>query len=152
MSCLKFFRLLRMKFAYALTAILCGLFVACSEEKKEPLPDLPPVEIPADVFGFYSGKMPCDDCKQRVVDMDLFKDGNALAVESILKDSLRIDTLRGTFVFADSVVKVSLSDNSKQWAFKRDRVGNLAYMKFGEVYRDAEGMKAVLVRFYKKIK
>jgi hypothetical protein len=84
--------------------------------------------------------------------MDLFKDGNVLAVESILKDSLRIDTLRGTFVFADSVVKVSLSDNSKQWAFKRDRVGNLAYMKFGEVYRDAEGMKAVLVRFYKKIK
>ncbi len=141
-----------MKYAYALAAMLCGLFVGCSEEKKEPLPDLPPVEIPADVFGFYSGKMPCDDCKQRVVDMDLFKDGNALAVESILKDSLRIDTLRGTFVFADSVVKVSLSDNSKQWAFKRDRVGNLAYMKFGEVYRDAEGMKAVLVRFYKKIK
>ncbi len=151
-SCLKFFRLLRMKYAYALAAMLCGLFVGCSEEKKEPLPDLPPVEIPADVFGFYSGRMPCDDCNQRGVDMDLFKDGTAQIVQKTLKDSVQVDTLRGTFVFADSIVKVSLSDNSIQWAFKRDRVGNLAFMKMGDVYRDADGMKAVLVRFYKKIK
>ena len=141
-----------MKFAYTLAALLGGFFVACSEQKSEPLPDLPPVEIPAEVFGFYSGRMPCDDCEQRAVDMDLFADGKVQVVESIMKETLHTDTLRGTFVYADSIVKVSLTDNSIQWAFKRDRVGNLAYMKFGDVYRDADGMKAVLVRFYKKIK
>ena len=141
-----------MKYAYVLTAILCGLFVGCSEEKSEPLPDLPPIEIPADVFGFYSGRMPCDDCNQRAVDMDLLKDGNVQVVQKTLKDSVTVDTLRGTFVFADSVVKMNLSENSIHWAFKRDKVGNLAFMKSGEVYRDADGMKAVLVRFYKKIK
>ena len=141
-----------MKCAYALTAILFGLIVGCSEQKSEPLPDLPPVEIPTDVFGFYSGRLPCDDCNQRIVEMDLSNDGKVVAIESILRDSVKVDTLRGTFVYADSVVKVSLSDNSLQWAFKRDRVGNLALMKFGDVYRDAEGMKAVLVRVYKKIK
>jgi hypothetical protein len=126
--------------------------VGCSEEKKEPLPDLPPVEIPADVFGYYMGKMPCDDCKQRVLEMDLLNDGSAQVIESVLKDSLHVDTLHGTFVYADSIVKLSLTENNAAWAFKRDRVGNLALMKFGSVYRDAEGMKAVLVRFYKKIK
>ena len=141
-----------MKCVYVLAALLCGLFVGCSEEKPERLPELPPVEIPSDVFGFYSGRMPCDDCKQRVLDMDLLKDGSAQVVETIVKDSALSDTLRGTFTFADSVVKVSLSDNSIHWAFKRDKVGNLAYMTLGEVYRDADGMKAVLVRFYKKIK
>ena len=78
-----------MKYAYVLAAMLCGLFVGCSEEKKEPLPDLPPVEIPADVFGFYSGRMPCDDCNQRGVDMDLFKDGTVQAVQMTLKDSVQ---------------------------------------------------------------
>ncbi len=141
-----------MKCVYVLAALFCGFFVGCSEEKPEPLPELPPVEIPTDVFGFYSGRMPCDDCKQRVLDMDLLKDGTAKVVESVMKDSLEVDTLRGTFTFADSIVKVNLSDNSIHWAFKRDRVGNLAYMTLGEVYRDADGMKSVLVRFYKKIK
>lgn len=141
-----------MKYAYVLAAIFCGLFVGCSEEKKEPLPDLPPVEIPADVFGYYMGKMPCDDCKQRVLEMDLLNDGSAQVIESVLKDSLHVDTLHGTFVYADSIVKLSFTENNAAWAFKRDRVGNLALMKFGSVYRDAEGMKAVLVRFYKKIK
>jgi hypothetical protein len=141
-----------MKYAYALTAMLCGIFVGCSEQKSEPLPDLPPVEIPADVYGFYSGRMPCDDCNQRVIDMDLLSDGKVLAVESVQKDSVETDTLHGTFVFADSIVKVSLSDNTIHWTFKRDRVGNLALMKSGNVYRDTDGMKAVMVRYYKKIK
>ena len=141
-----------MKYACALAAMMCGLFVGCSDQKSEPLPDLPPVEIPADVFGFYSGILPCENCKQRVVDMDLLNDGKAVVVESIMKDSVSVDTLRGTFVYADSIVKVSLSDNSVRWDFKRDKVGNLAFMKFCDVYRDADGVKAVLIRFYKKIK
>ena len=141
-----------MKYAYALAVMLCGLFMGCSEQKSEPLPDLPPVEIPADVFGFYSGRLPCDNCNQRIVDMDLYNDGKVVAVETILKDSAKVDTLRGTFVYADSIVKVNLSDNSIRWDFKRDRVGNLAFMKLGDVYRDSDGLKAVLIRFYKKIK
>lgn len=141
-----------MKFAYVIAAMLCGLFVGCSEEKKEPLPDLPPIEIPAEVYGYYSGRMPCDDCKQRALDMDLFNDGTALVVETVATDSIHVDTLRGTFVFADSVLQLSLSDNSIHWAFKRDKVGNFALMRSGSVYRDADGLKAVLVRFYKKIK
>ena len=141
-----------MKYAYALTAFLCGFFVGCSEQKSEPLPDLPPVEIPADVYGFYSGQMPCDDCDRRVVDMDLFNDGTVLAVQTTLKGAAQVDTLRGTFVYADSIVKMDLSDKTVHWDFKRDKVGNLAYMKQGDVFRDADGMKAVMVRFYKKIK
>ena len=141
-----------MKYAHALAVLLCGLFLGCSEQKSEPLPDLPPVEIPADVFGFYSGRLPCDNCNQRIVDMDLFNDGKVVAVETILKDSVHSDTLRGTFVYADSIVKVSLSDNSIRWDFKRDKVGNLAFMKLGDIYRDSDGLKAVLIRFYKKIK
>ena len=116
------------------------------------LPELPPVEIPADVFGYYMGKMPCDDCKQRVLEMDLLSDGSAQVIESVVKDSLRVDTLRGNFVYADSIVKLSLSENKVHWAFKRDKVGNLALVKFGSVYRDADGLKAVMVRYYKKIK
>ena len=46
-SCLKFFRLLRMKYAYALIVLLCCLLMACSEEKKEPLPELPPAPASA---------------------------------------------------------------------------------------------------------
>ena len=152
-----------MKYACALVALFCGLFWGCSEEKSERLPDLPPVEIPADVFGFYSGRLPCDDCKLRAVDMDLFKDGNVQVLQTILKDSVqtakdsaRTDTLRGSFVYADSVVKMLVSKDTAQgmlyWTFKRDKVGNLAFMKSGSVYRDADGMKYVMVRFYKKLK
>ena len=132
--------------------MLCGFFMGCSEEKSEPLPDLPPVEIPATVVGFYSGRLPCDDCKQRAVDMDLFEDGKVLAVQTTLKDTVRVDTLRGTFTYADSIAKVSLSENALHWDFKRDRVGNLVFMKSGSIYRDADGMKSVMVRFYKKIR
>ena len=82
-----------MKYAYALVALFCGLFWGCSEEKSERLPDLPPVEIPADVFGFYSGRLPCDDCKLLKVDMDLFEDGKVLAVRTKVVDSVFVDTL-----------------------------------------------------------
>ena len=144
-----------MKYACALVALFCGLFWGCSEEKSERLPDLPPVEIPADVFGFYSGRLPCDDCKQRAIDMELNKDGSAQVVQTILKDSVHVDSLQGTFTYADSIVKMLVSEDSLgmlYWVFKRDKVGNLAFMKSGNVYRDADGMKYVMVRFYKKLK
>ena len=83
--------------------------------------------------------------------MDLFEDGKVLAVRTKVLDSVFVDTLRGTFVYVDSIAKISFSDNAIHWAFKRDRVGNLAFMKAGDIYRDADGLKAVMVRFYKKI-
>lgn len=144
-----------MKYACALVALFCGLFWGCSEEKSERLPDLPPVEIPADVFGFYSGRLPCDDCKQRAIDMELNKDGSVQVVQTILKDSVHVDSLQGTFTYADSIVKMLVSEDSLgmlYWVFKRDKVGNLVFTKSGNVYRDAEGMKYVMVRFYKKLK
>ena len=94
--------------------------------------------------------------------MDLFKDGGVQVLQTVLKDSVqsvdsaRTDTLRGSFVYADSVVKMLVSKDTAQgmlyWMFKRDKVGNLAFMKSGSVYRDAGGMKYVMVRFYKKLK
>ena len=144
-----------MKYACVLAALLCGLFWGCSEEKSERLPDLPPVEIPADVFGFYSGRLPCDDCKQRAIDMELKKDGSAQVVQTILKDSVHVDSLQGTFTYADSVLKMLVSEDSLgmlYWVFRRDKVGNLVFTKSGNVYRDADGMKYVMVRFYKKLK
>ena len=105
-----------MKYAYALTAMLCGFFVGCSEQKSEPLPDLPPVEIPADVYGFYSGR------------------------ESLL--DLQEAAVPGAQVLTGMPHTPGV----------KDKVGNLAYMKQGDVFRDADGMKAVMVRFYKKIK
>ena len=68
---------------------------------------------------------------------------------------MHVDSLRGTFTYADSVVKILVSKDSLgmySWLFKRDKVGNLAFMKSGDIYRDADGMKFVMVRFYKKLK
>ena len=51
--------------------------MACEEEEKSaPLPDLPPIEIPKDVPGLYSGSLPCDDCTSRMVRMTLGEDSS----------------------------------------------------------------------------
>ena len=63
-----------------LAALCMGLFIACSEEKSEPLPDLPKVELPEGVVGQYTGRLPCDNCKARVVRMELLAD-SSVAVE-----------------------------------------------------------------------
>ena len=55
-----------MKYRLVVLAACLGM-LACSEEKKEPLPELPHVEVPAELAGQYSGQLPCDDCKALIV-------------------------------------------------------------------------------------
>ena len=136
------------KLLFSLCAV--ALFVACSEEKSEPLPDLPPVEIPKDVPGLYSGRLPCDDCTSRMVRMTLSEDSSVVATQLTLRDTMVTDTLRGTYVVTDSTIKISLSDNQLHWNFKRIKFGNLRYMtSAGVPYEDKDGLHADFIRIYK---
>ena len=136
------------KLLFSLCAV--ALFVACSEEKSEPLPDLPPVEIPKDVPGLYSGRLPCDDCTSRMVRMTLSEDSSVVATQLTLRDTMVTDTLRGTYVVTDSSIKISLSDNQLHWNFKRIKFGNLRYMtSAGVPYEDKDGLHADFIRIYK---
>lgn len=134
--------------AAVLTAAL--LVFACSEEKREPLPDLPAIELPKDVPALYSGRLPCDDCKLKQVKMTLKDDMSAVAVQTIIKESVEVDTLSGTYVVTDSTIKVSLSENNVHWNFKRIASGNLSYLtSAGTVYEDENGMTADFIRIVK---
>lgn len=127
-----------------------SIFVACSKEKSEPLPDLAPIEIPKDVFGKYSGRLPCDDCDTKIVRMTLEKDGNAVAEITKVLDSLKSDTAYGTYIVTDSIIQVALSNNTIRWNFKRGKFGNISFIAAnGEVYKDANGMRADFIRVYK---
>ena len=126
------------------------LLSACTEEKKEPLPDLPPVELPKEMPGLYSGSLPCDDCNSKIVRMTLKEDMSVEAIQTTLRETVVVDTLKGTFVVTDSTVKVSLSDNSVHWNFKRLGSGNLGYLtSAGTVYEDDNGFRADFIRIYK---
>ena len=136
------------KLLFSLCAV--ALFVACSEEKSEPLPDLPPVEIPKDVPGLYSGRLPCDDCTSRMVRMTLAEDNSVVATQLTLRDTMVTDTLRGSYVVTDSAIKISLSENQVHWNFKRIKFGNLRYMtSAGVPYEDKDGLHADFIRIYK---
>lgn len=128
--------------------------VACSEEKQEPLPDLPPVELPKEVMGLYSGSMPCDDCSARMIRMTLKADSSAEVVQTIVGESMKVDSLKGVFTLADSLIKLSLSagdaGGSLRWNFKRSPSGNLIYLNSaGTVYEDSEGRRSELIRILK---
>lgn len=124
--------------------------MACEEEKSAPLPDLPPIEIPKDVPGLYSGRLPCDDCTSRMVRMTLGEDSSVEAIQLVLKDTMETDSLKGTYSITDSTVKVTLAGDKGHWNFKRAKFGNLQYMTTaGTVYEDEDGMKAELIRIFK---
>ena len=124
--------------------------MACEEEKSEPMPDLPPIEIPKDVPGLYSGSLPCDDCTSRMVRMTLGEDNTVEAIQLILKDSMTTDSLKGTYSVTDSTIKVTLAGDKGHWNFKRAKFGNLQYMTAaGTVYEDKDGMTAELIRIFK---
>ena len=124
--------------------------MACEEEKSEPLPDLPPIEIPKDVPGLYSGSLPCDDCTSRMVRMTLGEDSSVEAIQLVLKDTMETDSLKGTYAVTDSTIKVSLEGGKGHWNFKRTKFGNLQYMTAaGTVYEDKDGMKSELIRIFK---
>lgn len=124
--------------------------MACEEEKSEPMPDLPPIEIPKDVPGLYSGSLPCDDCTSRMVRMTLGEDNSVEAIQLILKDSMTTDSLKGTYSVTDSTIKITLAGDKGHWNFKRAKFGNLQYMTAaGTVYEDKDGMTAELIRIFK---
>lgn len=124
---------------------------ACSEDKQqEKLKDLPPVEIPKELPGLYSGRMPCDDCDTKMIRMNLNEDSTVIVAQTKIKDTAVTDTLYGTYTYADDVIKVSLSDNSIHWNYRRDGVGNLSYLtSSGTLYEDADGMHMDLIRIFK---
>lgn len=143
----KVFSILKMIAPIAVVAMFGS---ACSEEKQEKLKDLPPVEIPKEIPGLYSGRMPCEDCTSRMVRMNLNEDSTAVVVQKTIKDSVVTDTLLGSFSYAENLVKVSLSGNSIHWHYTRDGMGNLSYVtSSGEVYKDENGMAFDLIRIFK---
>ena len=124
---------------------------ACEEdEKSDPLPNLPPIEIPKEVPGLYSGSLPCDDCTSRMVRMTLGEDSTVEAIQLVLRDTMETDSLKGTYTVSDSTIKVTLAGDKGHWNFKRAKFGNLQYMTAaGTVYEDKDGMKAEMIRIFK---
>ena len=135
----------------ALPILAVLLMTACEEdEKSDPLPNLPPIEIPKDVPGLYSGSLPCDDCTSRMVRMTLGEDSTVEAIQLILRDTMETDSLKGTYSVTDSTIKVTLAGDKGHWNFKRVKFGNLQYMTAaGTVYEDKDGMKAEMIRIFK---
>lgn len=133
-----------------LSALLLSVaLVACSKEEEAPLPDLPKVELPEGLAGLYSGRLPCDNCKVRMVRMNLAEDRTAEVVETLMGETMKVDTLKGTFDDKDGVVSLVLSEGKVKWSFKRGTSGSLDFMtSAGSVYEDADGMKASLIRIY----
>ena len=126
------------------------VLASCEEEKSEPLPDLPPIEIPKEVPGLYFGRLPCDDCTSRMVRMTLGEDSSVEAIQLILRDTMETDSLKGTYSVSDSSIKVTLEGDKGHWNFKRAKFGNLHYMTAaGTVYEDKDGLKAEMIRIFK---
>ena len=134
-------------FLYSLCAV--ALLLGCSEEKTEPLPDLPPMEIPKEITGLYSGRVPCDDCTAQMVRVTLSEDQNVDVVRTVVRDTMEVDTLKGTYAVTDSAVTIALS-NGIRWNYKRVKFGNLRYMtSAGVAYEDKDGLHADLIKIYK---
>lgn len=150
---MKFFNSMVFSFAkFVLPVGMIFLMSSCSEEKKESLPDLPPIELPKDVSGLYSGSMPCDNCSIKMIRLTLKEDSTANVVQTIVSDAMLVDTLNGVFVVTDSSVRIVLpiasgAADSVHWNFKRSKSGNLMYMNSaGEVYENKNGDRAELIR------
>ena len=130
-------------------ATLCmGLYlVGCNKEEPAPLPALKPVELPKNTAGLYSGRLPCDECKMRMIRMELAEDSSATLVQTVVTDTMKTDTLKGTYAVSGEDLSVSIPDASMHLKFKRDTLGNMALMTgAGTVYEDADGMKFELIR------
>ena len=109
-----------------------GLFlVGCEKEgeKTAPLPELPKVEIPEGVVGFYAGRLPCDNCKALMVRLTLGEDSSATAVKTLVTDSMKVDSLKGSYSVLNETLSVALSEGSVKWNFKLDATGNLVMLR-----------------------
>lgn len=136
-----------MKKIFLIAVSCCVFFVGCSKEEPKPLPPLEKVALPESVIGMYSGKLPCDNCKARMVRLVLAEDSSVSAVQTVVTDSMKTDTLKGTFSVNGDVLSLSIPDVGMNLKFKRDSLGNMALMTgAGTIYEDADGMKFDMIR------
>ena len=129
-------------------ATLCmGLFLAgCNKEEPAPLPDLPKVELPETIVGFYTGRLPCENCKVRMVRMTLAEDSSVTVIQNIMTDSMKTDTLVGRFSIDSGKVAVALSEGTR-WNFQVEKSGSLSLLTgAGTVYEDENGVRVDLIR------
>ena len=132
-------------------ATLCmGLFLAgCESEKPAPLPELPKVELPEGIVGKYAGRLPCDNCKARMVRMEILADSSVAIEEIFVTDTATTDSLTGKFTLDSGRVVVTFPEGNR-WRFEVGKSGNLALLTpKGTVYVDENGMKADLIRILK---
>ena len=135
--------------------LLLGLFVllGCSKEEQAPLPPLKKIEVPDGVVGFYSGRLPCDNCKGNVVKAELKEDSSVVFIQNIVRgstpDSVETDTLSGRFTFDGDKLSIELSEGKVRYRFQQGSYGSLALLTgAGTVYKDQDGFKAELIRIY----
>lgn len=135
--------------------LLLGLFVllGCSKEEQAPLPPLKKIEVPEGVVGFYSGRLPCDNCKGNVVKAELKEDSSVVFIQNIIRgstpDSVETDTLSGRFTFDGDKLSMELSEGKVRYRFQQGSYGSLALLTgAGTVYKDQDGFKAELIRIY----
>ena len=135
--------------------LLLGLFVllGCSKEEQTPLPPLKKIEVPEGVVGFYSGRLPCDNCKGNVVKAELKEDSSVVFIQNIVRgstpDSVETDTLSGRFTFDGDKLSMELSEGKVRYRFQQGSYGSLALLTgAGTVYKDQDGFKAELIRIY----
>ena len=135
--------------------LLLGLFVllGCSKEEQAPLQPLKKIEVPEGVVGFYSGRLPCDNCKGKVVKAELKEDSSVVFIQNIVRgstpDSVETDTLSGRFTFDGDKLSMELSEGKVRYRFQQGSYGSLALLTgAGTVYKDQDGFKAELIRIY----
>lgn len=135
--------------------LLLGLFVllGCSKEEQAPLPPLKKIEVPEGVVGFYSGRLPCDNCKGNVVKAELKGDSSVVFIQNIVRgstpDSVETDTLSGRFTFDGDKLSMELSEGKVRYRFQQGSYGSLALLTgAGTIYKDQDGFKAELIRIY----
>ena len=125
-----------------------ALVVGCSKEEPAPLPDLPKIEVPEGLIGLYSGRLPCDNCKARMVRMVLAEDSTVSFVQTFVTDTMKTDSLRGKFTVDSGKVSIEV-ENGIHLKFLVEKSGALSMLTgAGTVYEDEDGMKADLIRIY----
>lgn len=139
-----------MKIVYFLI-LTAGLFlVGCSKEEPAPLPPLKPVDLPTNVAGLYSGKLPCDKCKARMIRVTLAEDSSVVATETLISDSIKVDSLKGSYSIAGEKLSLVFAERNIRWNFKRgDASGNMVLLAGdGGVYTNADGETFDLIRIF----
>ena len=137
--------------------LLFGLFLllGCSKEESAPapLPPLKKIEVPEGAVGFYSGRLPCDNCKAKVVKAQLKEDSSVVFIQNMIRgatpDSIDTDTLLGRFTMAGDKMTMELSEGKVRYHFQQGSYGSFALLTgAGTIYKDQDGFKAELIKIY----